>query len=373
MNILILNWRDRRHPKHGGAEYVTHEHAKRWVKGGNTVIWYSASFDGGRPAELIDGIHIIRKGTDVTVFFHAMIYVLSHRKQIDCIVDEVHGIPFFSVLYTRTPVVVFIHEIAGCIWDYMYPFPIARIGKMLEILYLRIYRLREFWTVSLSTSLELQANGIDRNHITVIPNPIGCTPVSSLPRKEKHPTFLFVGRLVPMKRVHDVITAFVAIQKEKLDAVLWIVGEGTAHYVSSLKTRIRSLGIGRQVRFFGRVDENHKLRLMKNAHILLHASVKEGWGLVVLEAASQGTPSIVYDVAGLRDAVAHNKTGIVVPDADTQQMATQAVKLISDTNTYRMLQLNGLTRVRESNWNTVATKSEAMLKRIVEKAKSMNA
>ena len=48
---------------------------------------------------------------------------------------------------------------------------------------------------------------------------------------------------------------------------------------------------------------------------LLMASVREGWGLVVTEAGACGTPAIVYDVPGLRDAVRDGETGLVVaPD-----------------------------------------------------------
>jgi len=366
MNILILNWRDIRHPRHGGAEYVTHEHAKRWIQKGNHVTWFTTAYSGGKFSESIDGLHIIRKGSDLTVFFHAMLYVLTHRKDIDCIVDEVHGIPFFSVLYTRKPVVVFIHEIAGSIWDYMYPFPLAVVGKALEALYLCAYRSREFWTVSRSTALELKKKGIPKDHIVVIPNPISCAPVRSLPEKEKNPTFLYVGRLVRMKRVEDVVSAFAGIQKKKKTAMLWIAGTGDSTYISMLRGRIRSYGLEAHVRIFGYVGEKHKLQCMRRAHILLHASAKEGWGLVVLEAASQGTPSVVYDVAGLRDAVVHDKTGLLVQNGVPQDMAESALTLLSDKGKYRMFQENGLARVRELHWDSVAAASLTVLTRAVQ-------
>jgi glycosyltransferase involved in cell wall biosynthesis len=59
------------------------------------------------------------------------------------------------------------------------------------------------------------------------------------------------------------------------------------------------------IEVLGRVSKEEKLELMQKSHALAVTSVKEGWGLVVTEAASQGTPAVVYNVDGLRDSVQH--------------------------------------------------------------------
>src|SRR3989304_4913798 len=96
MRILILNWRDPKNPKSGGAEIVTLEHAKAWVKKGHKVTWFTSKFAGS-------------KGT-----------------------EKIHGIPFFTPLYVKKPKIAFIHEVANEIWNYMYSFPINKIGKSIE-------------------------------------------------------------------------------------------------------------------------------------------------------------------------------------------------------------------------------------------------
>jgi glycosyltransferase involved in cell wall biosynthesis len=45
--------------------------------------------------------------------------------------------------------------------------------------------------------------------------------------------------------------------------------------------------------------------------MLLHPSAVEGWGLVVTEAASRETPTIAFDVPGLRDSVVDGETGVL--------------------------------------------------------------
>ena len=51
------------------------------------------------------------------------------------VIDEIHGLPFFTTLYVKKPKIAFIHEVANEIWDYMYPFPINILGKFIEPLY----------------------------------------------------------------------------------------------------------------------------------------------------------------------------------------------------------------------------------------------
>ena len=77
MNILILNWRDIKNPKGGGAEILTHEIAKRWVKKGHDITWFTAEFEGSRLEELIDGVKVIRRGhPDAAFFFLPFIFRL---------------------------------------------------------------------------------------------------------------------------------------------------------------------------------------------------------------------------------------------------------------------------------------------------------
>ena len=69
--------------------------------------------------------------------------------------------------------------------------------------------------------------------------------------------------------------------------------------------------------------------------------VKEGWGLTITEAASQGTPAIVYDADGLRDSVRNDETGLITkPNA--KALASAIVALISDKEL--------LGRLRKAAW-----------------------
>jgi glycosyltransferase involved in cell wall biosynthesis len=369
MNILILNWRDPKNPLSGGAEIVTLEHAKTWVKVGHSVTWFTSMFTGGKKSEKIEGVTIIRHGSALGVYLFAFFFYLFSKKKFDVVIDEIHGFPFFTPLYVwNSKKIAFIHEVAGIIWDYMYPFPINKLGKFLESFYFLLYKKVKFWTDAQSTIEELVAKGIPRENCISIACPVSNVVLSHVPEKEKDPTFIFVSRLVKMKGIESILEAFVLIFQKESKAKLWIVGGGEVSYVKYLKSKIKNLeytyrakNLSSNIHFYGKVTDEKKLKLMQRAHILLHASVKEGWGLVVVEAASQGTPSIVYNVAGLRDSVKNKLTGIVLEKNSPEKMAESAIALYKNKKEYIMYVKNGLNLAKNITWETATDESLLLL------------
>src|SRR5207253_2516798 len=136
--------------------------------------------------------------------------------------------------------------------------------------------------------------------------------LSLITRKEPGRTFLYVGRLAPSKRVDHIIRAFARFRGTTHDGTLWLVGSGSKPYYRSLKRLAQRLDVQGDVVFWGRTTDADKNRLLAEANVLLITSVREGWGLVVTEANSFGTPAIGYDVPGLRDSIRNLETGVLV-------------------------------------------------------------
>lgn len=365
MNILILNWRDTKNPKSGGAEIVTLEHAKAWVKKGHNVTWFTSKFENSKNEEKIHNVNIVRRGSFLTVYLYAPFYYLFSKIQFDVVIDEIHGIPFFTPIFVKKPKIAFIHEVADEIWDYMFPFPVNKIGKFIEPLYFKLYKNVKFWTDAESTIEDLVAKGIERRNCVAINCPINNKSLDKLPKKEKIPTFIFVSRVVKMKGIEEVIRSFFYILRELKDARLWIVGDGEKKYMENLKETMRSFSISTKVKFFGRVNDKKKLELMRKGHLLLHASIKEGWGLVIIESASQGTPSVVYNVAGLKDSVKNNSTGLVLKENNAKEMAREAVNLIKNKRRYLSFQKNGISWSKSLTWKKATNESLRLLRKTV--------
>lgn len=370
MKILILSWRDPKNPKAGGAEVVTLEHAKYWIKKGHKVIWFTSSFKNAENEEVIDDVKIIRKGNSFTVYLMAPIFYLFGGEKYDFVVDEVHGIPFFTPLYVRKPKIMFIHEVADKIWDYMYPFPVNIIGKLSEKIYFIFYKNLKIWTDAQSTIDELVVSGLRRENCFAINCPASNEVISELPKKEKNPTFIYCGRVVRMKNVEDVILAFSKIKQELKHSRLWIVGGGDIEYINELKKLVTNQFLDKDVKFFGRVSEEEKLILMRKCHMqLLSIKVHAGWCIVVIEAASQATPSVVYKTSGLQDAVKDGITGVVVENNNPEELAKATVSLLKSKTEYASMQKKGLSWASSLTWESVTKQSLSLIEEVVNEKK----
>lgn len=296
MRILILNWKDLSHPKAGGAEVYTEQVARHWVRAGHEVTLFCASV-AGRPAdEPVEGVRVVRRGGRLGVYRAARRWYAAHgRGRFDVVIDEVNTRPFLTPRWlTDTPVVALIHQVCKEIWSYEMPWPVAVVGRYwLEPRWLRVYRDVPTLTVSQSSLESLQRYGL--RNLTVVPEGVDELSRPDVP-KEERPTVLFVGRLAGNKRPGDALKAFRLLHQQMPQAQMWVVGEGPE------RARLETWRVP-DVTFFGRVSEDRKHDLMARAHALVVTSVREGWGLVVDEAAAMGTPTVAYDVPGLRDAV----------------------------------------------------------------------
>jgi glycosyltransferase involved in cell wall biosynthesis len=341
LRILILNWRCPRNPRAGGAESLTYEIARRLVQQGDDVEWFAASFPGALSKETLDGVRIVRAGRQWTVHWHAFErYRKSIRSRFDAVIDEVNTMPFFTPFWAGIPTLMLIFQLAREVWWYESPPPISAIGFVMEPVYLRGYRNTPVMTISRSTEQDLRKLGFN-GPITVIP--IGIETVASVDHpKATTPTFLYVGRMAPSKRVGDMVQALAQFRRVTGAGRLWLAGSGSERYQRSVFELAKRLHVENSVIFCGRISALEKHRLMSEAHALLMTSVREGWGLVVTEASACGTPAIVYDVPGLRDSVRHESTGLVVPPRPSS-LAGAMLRVTTDQGFYEHMVNEGKT------------------------------
>ncbi len=348
MNILIYNWRDIKNPEAGGAEVFTHENARRWVKKGHNVTWFTSSFHGCKKEEVVDGVNIIRDGGKYTVYLKAREYYKKYFKgKFDIIIDEINTVPFFTPEFVNNgeKIAVLVHQLAREFWFYETKFPINYAGRyFFEDRWLKKYKDILTITVSDSTKNDLMALGF--NNISVVPEGINFKPLDSIPEKEKKPTLIFVGRLKKAKCPDHAIESFKIIRKKLPNAKLWVAGDG---YFRKELERISGSG----VEFFGAIPQEKKLLLMSRANAILVPGVREGWGLVVTEANAMGTPAIGYNVHGLRDSIREGKTGMLC-DNNPEAMAQRAFELLQDNALRERLSRNALAWAWEFGWDRSA-------------------
>lgn len=365
MRILILNWRDIKDPKSGGAELLTHELAKRFVEKGHIVIHHNAAYKKSSRKESIDGVEYIRHGNYLTTYIYSFLHVFLNSKKYDFIIDEVHGIPYFIPLIRRNNVIVLALEVAKHHWSLIYPFPINLIGRLLEKLYFKLYKDLSFLTISPSSRRSIIEEGIPEKNITVIPMGLTTAIPNILPKKENNPTIVFLGRLAPIKGIEDAIIATCLIKKQIKNIKLWIIGSGDDVYTQKLRELVKEKKLENDVKFFGFVSIEEKFRLLAKAHILVAPSRNEGWGLIVPEAGVVGTPAVVYDVDGLRDIVVNDKTGIITKGNNPNELAKDVVKLLNDKKMYERIRRYNLKYSRKFSWDNSANTTLKIMKDLI--------
>lgn len=348
MRILILNWRDSRSPRAGGAELLTHEVATRLVDRGHDVTWFTSKPDGQSASEEIGGVQFVRRGSELTTRLHAPAF--ARGGSFDVVVEQINTLPWFAPLWSRVPTIVHFNQLAREVWWYEAPKPLAAVGYLSEPLYLQAYRRTPVITISQSTASDLRRLGL-RGRMDVIPMAVNTKPVSELPPKRLEGHLVAIGRLTPSKRYDHAIQALEILRRSHPRATLTIVGDGPER--GRLEAEAARRGLGDAVQLAGRLDEGAKMGLLTTADLLVGTSAREGWGLTVTEAALRGTPSVVYDVPGFRDSVVHGRTGLLArPDAAT--LATDICRVLSDRDLYQGFQLGAHRRALDLSWGRTA-------------------
>ncbi|MBI2613544.1 MAG: glycosyltransferase family 4 protein [Candidatus Levybacteria bacterium] len=366
MNILIFNWRDIKHPLAGGAEISLFEHAKYWEKKGASVTWFASSFPKGKEREDVEGIKIIRKGSHYSVHFLAFLNYLQGRLgNPSIVIDSFHFLPFFTPLYIKKAKIVgLINEVAGRVWFSNIIFPLSLIGYLIESLFFAFYKNTKFITSSDSTRDELIKFGILKEFVNIVHHGVTVKKIKKDIVKEKNPTIIFLGRISEDKGIKDALMAFSELKGKIKNCKLWIAGrEENEGYLEGL---IKGVGLNKfrsEIIYFDYVSEEKKFELLKKAWVLIHPSRKEGWGLNVIEAASQGTPTVGYNTEGLRDSIVDDKTGLL-SDPNPKSLADKAFKLISDKRLYYKLELGAEEWANKFNWEESNRQSWEVIKNI---------
>ena len=346
--ILVVNWRDLENPEAGGAEVFTHEVAKQWVAQGNEVTLLASGFPGGAATAELDGVRVQRLGRLRTGSYHAHVQrELMRLHDVDLVVESINTLAFLTPLWRHRlpPTITLVHQLAVDVWDEEFSRPLAWLGRRVERGLLHPYRDVPVAAVSNSTRNDLLQLGL--TNVTVV-RPGRDEPPDILGLgKESVPTFLFVGRLAANKRPDHAVEAFRIIKDELASARLWLVGTGP------LEAELART-LPEDATLLGRVPRDELYARMATAHCLLMPSVREGWGMVVVEANSVGTPAVGYDVGGIRDSIRNGRTGLLASAGDPVGLATAALSLVTDESSYEAIRAAAIDWAYSFSWEKTA-------------------
>lgn len=192
--------------------------------------------------------------------------------------------------------------------------------------------------------------GFKAENISIVSEGIEIAPASDIASitKYQNPTLLSLGSVRPMKQTLDIVKAFDIAKKSLPNLELVIAGDDSGAYGEVVKKAVEESPFKSSIRMMGKVSKGEKTNLMQKSHLLAVTSVKEGWGLVVTEAGSQGTPSVVYDVDGLRDAVVDSG---FLSGTTPAELAQTIVAALTNTTHYEAVRQSGWVKAKATTFD----------------------
>ena len=380
MRILVFSWRDLKHPMAGGAEQVMHEHSIGWTNAGHEVTLFSSHFKGAPRKETLDGVRIIRRGyqilgVHIAGFFW---YLFGKHPQFDLVVDQFHGIPFFTPFYVRVSKLAVLQEVAKEVWLMNHlpkPFNwiVGWIGYLGEPLIFLFYKKVAFMVGSDSAKEDLVDFGIPRKNITVVPHGVKFKKPKPLPAKEKEKTVIFLGALARDKGVEDAIHMFSILNRKDDPSAspgqgfqFWVVGKASRSYMEYLQKMSSDLGLRNKVKFWGFVSQKKKFELLARAYVMINPSVREGWGLVNIEANTMGTPVVAYKSPGLVDSVKDGQSGVLCKKNTPEELAKNVFELLNNEQKYQKLQKGTVSWSKNFSWGRSRKQSLSLIEKMVD-------
>ena len=356
--IHILAWRDLDDAEAGGSEIHADRVARRWAEAGIEVTMRTSRAAGAPEAAGRAGYRVVRRAGRYAVFPRAALAEIGGRHgPRDGLVEIWNGVPFFAPVWARGPRITWLHHAHTDMWPMVMGRRLAAFGQMLERdLAPLLYRRTAIVTLSPSSRDHLiDSFGFPSNRVRVVAPGIDERLRPGGARSER-PLLVAVARLLPHKGLDRVIRIAAQLRRRH-DLRLVIAGEG--YHRDRLERLVDDLGAGSWCELAGRVDDETKIGLYRRAWVLVSASVSEGWGMTVTEAAACGTPAVASRIPGHLDAVADGVTGHLA--GGDEEFAAALERVIVDPEHRRRLGAAALKRSADYTWERTAHDTLAVL------------
>ena len=183
--------------------------------------------------------------------------------------------------------------------------------------------------------------------------------IDQFPREGK--TILYVGRLIPYKRVELLLETMKWLTKKRPGITLKLIGTGPSE--EKIKQLIKKLDLKEKVEIEQKVTDEKLREEYQRAKILVQPSEREGQSIVALEAMASGTPVIsVESKWSALEKIIEGKVIGEVAKAKRKELGIKIDQLIDDEEKYRIYQKKGIEHAKEHDWKKITEKIEKKFK-----------
>lgn len=195
---------------------------------------------------------------------------------------------------------------------------------------------RKVIAISENVAASLRDSGLDEQRMTIIRSAVdharfarSADPAVFRRQFGLDPDSIVIGaagQLIPRKGHRYLLEAMAGLVRKHPKLVLIVFGQG--ELAAELEEQAGKLRLGGHVQFAGfREDLDDYLAALD---LMVHPALREGLGVAMLKAQAAGVPVVAFDVAGSREAVAHDRTGILVRPKDTGALEQAIARLLGD-------------------------------------------
>jgi glycosyltransferase involved in cell wall biosynthesis len=185
----------------------------------------------------------------------------------------------------------------------------------------------------------------DAARVRVVPQPVHPLFQRAAVSTQRSDTILTVARLTRQKGIDTLIDALAILRARGVDARLRIIGDGPER--AALEQHARDLNVHAHVEFLGALPQAELPAHYARAAVFVLPSIREGMGLVFVEALLCGTPIIATASGGVTDIIRDGETGLLFPERDARALADALERILRDGALAARLAANGAAFVRE--------------------------
>ncbi len=336
--ILVINKYCPLHPKAGGAEKNLVELFSR-IAETHEVTLLAARFPGAPQEERYRNIRIIRIGSprsENVIRIHLLLPIALgnylRRIRPDTLFEDMSVLPFFSpILHPKQKKIVMAHGLNGRHIFSSQRFFYALAGYLAEKLFLLSYRRETVIVVSKWMRETLLARGF--RNVKIVLNGVDEDFFKIKKNYAPRPTVLFLGRLEGRKGIDILLRTFPLVRKSIPSVRYAIAGRrfyfGEPRWLKKILDRFTEGYSKDEIEFLGFVSEARKRELLSEAWILAMPSRTEGYGITAIEANATGTFVIGNDTEGLREAIQHGETGMLVDCRITEKFSKKIIEWLN--------------------------------------------
>lgn len=228
----------------------------------------------------------------------------------------------------------------------------------------KFYINKLYCCVTILTEADKEFIGLRLKNTVVMPNPLFLTPIIKSPVKDK--IVLAAGRIDDWhcKGFDILLKAWGTIAKQYPDWTLEIAGDGGKVDLELLQKIVRKSEVENQVKFLG--YQKNIVDRYKQSAIFVLSSRYEGFGLVLIEAMSQGCACVACDFKGRqREIIRNDSEGLVCVPNDVDALALAIKKMIDDDMYRQKVQKAAIERSKYYAMDKTIRRWEKLLKRLL--------